>query len=107
MASKTYDLIHVKVGNQFGFRLPSAFWTDHPHLKSASGQVQVVSEDTLIVKLNPQSVKEEDASEDLLMAAFLDMLMDDAVTHPSKLIPYTQEMVDEEDELLASVTLDP
>jgi antitoxin PrlF len=106
MASKIYDLIHVKVGNQFGFRLPSAFWIDNPHLKSASGQVQVVAEDTLIVKLNPQSAR-EDASEDLLMAAFLDMLMDDAVAHPSKLIPYTQEMMDEEDELLASVTLDP
>jgi antitoxin PrlF len=107
MAPKTYDLIHVKVGNQFGFRLPSAFWVDHPHLKSASGQVQVVSEDTLIVKLSPQSAREEDASEDLLMAAFLDMLMDDAIAHPSKLIPYTQEMMDEEDELLARVTLDP
>lgn len=107
MASKIYDLIHVKVGNQFGFRLPSAFWADNPHLKSASGQVQVVSEDTLIVKLSLQSAREEDASEDLMMSAFLDMLMDDAMARPSKLIPYTQEMIDEEDELLARVTLDP
>jgi hypothetical protein len=52
-----------------------------------------------MVKLNPQSAREEDAFEDLLMAAFLDMLMEDTMACPSKLIPYTQEMMDEEDDL--------
>jgi hypothetical protein len=46
-------------------------------------------------------------SDMLMMEVFLDMLMDDAIAYPSKLIPYTQEMMDEEDELLARVTLDP
>jgi hypothetical protein len=52
-----------------------------------------------MIKLHPQSDREEDGFEDLLMAAFLDMLMDDAVAHPSKLIPYTREMMKEEDDL--------
>ena len=42
----------------------------------------------------------------LIMASFLDMLSNDADAHPTKLIPYTQQMMDEEDELLSGVTVD-
>ncbi len=41
-----------------------------------------------------------------MMSLFLDFLMKDAVNNPSKLVPYTKEMSDEMDDLLADVILD-
>ncbi|MEH1795385.1 hypothetical protein [Nostoc sp.] len=41
-----------------------------------------------------------------MMSLFLDFLMKDAMQNPSKLVPYTQEMSDEIDDLLADVVID-
>ncbi|WP_267255676.1 hypothetical protein [Nostoc sphaeroides] len=40
------------------------------------------------------------------MSLFLDLLMKDAMQKSSKLVPYTQEMSDEMDDLLADVVID-
>ncbi|MEA5623365.1 hypothetical protein [Nostoc sp. UHCC 0251] len=41
-----------------------------------------------------------------MMSLFLDFLINDAMQNPSELIPYTQEMSDEMDDLLADVVID-
>jgi antitoxin PrlF len=41
-----------------------------------------------------------------MMTLFLEFLMKDAISHPDNLIPYTQEMSTELDELLAGVEID-
>lgn len=38
-----------------------------------------------------------------MMSLFLDFLMKDVVTNPEKLVPYTQEMSEEIDNLLANL----
>ena len=42
----------------------------------------------------------------IMMSLFLDFLMKDAIQNPSSLIPYTQEMSNEMDDLLADVVID-
>jgi antitoxin PrlF len=44
--------------------------------------------------------------ENLMLKLFLDTLMRFALETPNLLMPYTQQMADEMDELLAGVTVD-
>lgn len=106
MTGKIYSITPAKVGNQDGFRLPRAFSKDYPHLANASGHIEVLSEDTLLVRLDTSVAEDEDETESLIMSLFLDTLIKDAMKNPSRLVPYTQEMSAEVDELLADVVLD-
>ncbi len=106
MAGKSYRVTHAKVGNQDGFRLPRAFSKDYPHLANASGYIEVLSDNTFLVRLETDNVDELDEDEGIMMSLFLDFLMKDAMQNPSKLVPYTQEMSDEIDDLLADVVID-
>lgn len=106
MADKIYPITHAKVGNQDGFRLPRAFSKDYPQLANASGYIEVLSDNTFLVRLETDNVNEVNEDEGIMMSLFLDFLMKDAMQNPSELIPYTQEMSDEMDDLLADVVLD-
>jgi antitoxin PrlF len=106
MAVKSYTVTHAKIGNQDGFRLPRAFSKDYPHLANASGHIEVLSDNTFLVRLETDNVNEADGDEGIMMSLFLDFLMKDAMQNPSKLVPYTQEMSDEMDDLLADVVID-
>ncbi|WP_373528179.1 hypothetical protein [Nostoc sp.] len=106
MAVKSYPITHAKVGNQDGFRLPRAFSKDYPHLANASGHIEVLSDNTFLVRLETDNVDEADEDEGIMMSLFLDFLMKDAMQNPSQLVPYTQEMSDEMDDLLADVVID-
>ncbi|WP_392533520.1 hypothetical protein [Nostoc sp. C117] len=106
MTIKIYPITHAKVGNQDGFRLPRAFSKDYPHLANASGHIEVLSDNTFLVRLETDNVDEVDEDEGIMMSLFLDFLMKDAMQNPSKLVPYTQEMSDEMDDLLADVVID-
>jgi antitoxin PrlF len=106
MAVKSYPITHAKVGNQDGFRLPRAFSKDYPHLANASGHIEVLSDNTFLVRLEIDNVDEADADEGIMMSLFLDFLLKDAMQNPSKLVPYTQEMSDEMDDLLDDVVID-
>ena len=101
----SYSVSPAKIGNQDGYRLPRAFSKDHPELVGASGYVEVLNENTLLVRLEPvkQSAEEND---DVMMSLFLDFLMKSAIEQPDSLIPYTQEMSNEANELLLGVELD-
>lgn len=106
MTDKIYPIAHAKIGTQDGFRLPRAFSKDYPNLVNASGYIEVLSENTFLVRLDTEEMDNADETESLMLSLFLDFLMKDAIKNPSKLILYTQEMSDEMDNLLADVELD-
>lgn len=103
MRQKTYTINPAKIGNQQGFRLPSAFYKDNPQFIEATGEIQVLNNDTLLLRINPKNNIEEE--EGLMMSLFLDFLSKNALKNPEQLIPYTQEMSNEIDDLLADVNI--
>jgi antitoxin PrlF len=104
-SSNNYPVSPAKIGNQDGYRLPRAFSKDHPELIGASGHLEVLDENTLLVRLNPIEKTEED-KDDVMMSLFLDFLMKSAIEEPESLIPYTNQMSQEANELLAGVDID-
>ena len=106
MTNPIYPLAPAKIGNASGFRLPASFYRDHPQFVNATGWVEVLSDDTVLVKLEPQPVEPDSDAEDLMLGLFLDFITKDALTNPQNLEAYTEEMADEDDELLAGVVID-
>jgi antitoxin PrlF len=106
MASKNYSISPAKIGSQDGFRLPKAFSHDHPHLVTAKGYIEMVDQHTFLVHFDPDEDLEEDEDESLMLKLFLDTLMKFAQDKPDSLTPYTQQMADAMDQLLAGVTVD-
>jgi antitoxin PrlF len=106
MAPKNYSISPAKIGSQDGFRLPKAFSHDHPHLVTAKGHIEMVDEHTFLVHFDPDEDLEADEDESLMLKLFLNTLMKFAMEKPDSLTPYTQEMADEMDDLLAGVTVD-
>ncbi len=104
-SNNNYPVFPAKIGNQHGYRLPRAFSRDHPELVGASGHVEVLEENTLLVRLNPVE-KTEEEGDDVMMSLFLDFLMKSAVEEPESLIAYTSEMSQEANELLTGVEID-
>jgi antitoxin PrlF len=103
MKRKTYSISPAKIGNEDGFRLPRAFSQENPHLVQSYGQIEVISEDILLIRLDPTKREQEEEEESLMMSLFLDFLMKDAIKNPDRLVPYTEEMNREIDDLLADV----
>jgi antitoxin PrlF len=108
MPFKSYAISPAKIGSQDGFRLPKAFSHDHPHLVTAKGHIEMIDENTFLVHLEPDGEIEDDLDDDesLMMKLFLDTLLKFAIANPDSLTPYTQQMADEMDELLAGVIVD-
>jgi antitoxin PrlF len=106
MTNPIYPLAPAKIGNASGFRLPASFYRDHPQFVNATGWVEVLSDDTVLVKLEPQPIEPVSESDDLILSLFLDLITKDALTNPENLEVYTQEMSDEDDELLVGVVID-
>ena len=104
--NKTYNINPAKIGNQKGFRLPNAFYQDNPQFTGASGQIEVINDQTLLIHLDTKNELEEEKEESLMMSLFLDFLMKDVIKNPEKLVPYTEQMSDEVDDLLADVSLE-
>jgi antitoxin PrlF len=100
MVSKNYPITPAKVGNQDGFRLPRAFFKDYPHLVNAPGHIEVLDENTLLVRLEVDQTEEDEETESLMLSLFLDTLSKDMIENPASLVPYIQEMSEEVDELL-------
>ena len=103
--NSNYPVSPAKIGNQDGYRLPRAFSKDHPELVGASGHVEVINENTLLVRLNPVE-KTESEKDDVMMSLFLDFLMKSAIEEPNSLVAYTEDMSREANELLAGVKID-
>lgn len=104
-SNNNYPVSPAKIGSQDGYRLPRAFSKDHPELVGASGHVEVLNENTLLVRLNPVEKTEED-KDNVMMSLFLDFLMKSAIEEPNSLVAYTENMSQEANELLAGVEID-
>ena len=105
MSNKQYNLTWARIGNASGFRLSSSFFKDTPQFKEANGAVEVISPDTLLVRLQPQSVEQEE--DELMLSLFLDFLTKQALLNPdAELEAYTEAMAAVDEELMAGVELD-
>ncbi len=107
MSSKTYTLSPAKIGNSSGFRLPASFYRDYPQFTNATGWVEVLANDTLLIKLEPVAPEaEDDEGNELILSLFLDFITKDALKNSDRLEAYTEAMAKEDDELLAGVDLE-
>lgn len=108
MGSKTYSLAPAKIGNSLGFRLPVSFYRDHPRFANATGWVEVLTDDTLLVKLEPVTNESESNEEnnELMLSLFLDFITKDALKNSDRLEAYTEVMAQDDDELLEGVEID-
>lgn len=105
MLNKRYNVAWAKIGNAAGFRLSTEFFKDNPQFEGAKGALEVISPDTLLVRLQPQSSDEQEQDE-LMLSLFLDFLLKQALSHGDELEAYTEAMAAEDDELTAGVVLD-
>ena len=101
--SNSYRIRSTKIGNSAGFRLPADFYREHPQFTNASGWIEVLSEDTAILRIIPESDDEEEDS--LMMRLFLDFAMTEALKD-NTLQPYTTEMSETARELIDGVELE-
>jgi antitoxin PrlF len=101
MAVTPYRVTAARIGNSSGLRLPTAFYRDHPQFAGAAGHVEVLDDNTLLWRLEPQDQQQAEAEEDsLMLRLFLDFLSRQALASDRGLVLYTETMA-ADDELLA------
>ena len=107
MGVSPYRVTPARIGNSSGLRLPAAFYRDHHQFAGAAGQVEVLDDSTLLLRLDPEQ-QQEGAAEDesLMLGLFLDFLSRQALTTDPGPVLYTEAMAADDDELLAGVTVD-
>jgi antitoxin PrlF len=104
--SKAYNLRNTKVGNSHGFRLPVEFYRDHPQFAEADGWIEVISDHTAVIRIQPPAITEDDEADNgLMMRLFLDFAIEEALKNKD-LTPYTAEMSTVARDLIAGVTVD-
>lgn len=107
MAVTPYRVTPARIGNSSGLRLPASFYRDHPQFAGAAGQVQVLSDNTLLLRLEPPEQQDSEGDGDsLMLALFLDFLSRQALTTDGGPLLYTEAMAADDDELLAGVVVD-
>ncbi|MBD2415909.1 hypothetical protein FACHB389_31385 [Nostoc calcicola FACHB-389] len=102
--SNSYNIRSTKIGNSAGFRLPAEFYREHPQFANADGWIEVLSPDTAILRIVPQSGNDEDAEDSVLMRLFLDFAMTQALKN-NTLEAYTIEMSVAAHKLIAGIEL--
>lgn len=107
MTATPYRVTPAQIGNSSGLRLPVAFYRDHPQFVGAAGHVEVLSDNTLLLRLEPVQPLEADAEEEsLMLGLFLDFLSRQALTAEGRPLLYTEVMAADDDELLTGVVVD-
>jgi antitoxin PrlF len=101
---KAYSLRNTKIGNSNGFRLPVEFYRDNPQFADVDGWIEVTSETTAIIKIDPPDLTEE-TENSLMMRLFLDFALTTALKNQD-LQPYTAEMSATARALIDGVELD-
>ena len=102
--NNSYSIRSTKIGNSAGFRLTAEFYREHPQFANADGWIEVLSPDTAIVRISPQSGDDE-AEDSLMMRLFLDFATTEALKNDT-LQPYTTEMSEAARKLIESVELE-
>jgi antitoxin PrlF len=103
--SNSYNIRSTKIGNSAGFRLPADFYRENPQFANADGWIEVLSPDTAILRIVPESTEDEDAEDSLLMRLFLDFATTEALKN-NTLQPYTTEMSEAAHQLIKGVQLE-
>jgi antitoxin PrlF len=104
--SKTYNLRTTRIGNSNGFRLPAEFYRDNPQFADADGWIEVISEHTAIVSIEPTPVEDDEEQENsLMMRLFLDFAIEQSLKNQD-LEPYTTAQSVTARDLIAGVELD-
>ncbi len=103
--NNSYNIRSTKIGNSTGFRLPAEFYREHPQFVNASGWIEVLSPDTAIIKIIPESVDDEDEEDSLMMRLFLDFAIAEALKN-NTLQSYTTEMSEVVHQLIEGVELE-
>lgn len=104
--SKAYSLRTTKIGNSNGFRLPAEFYRDNPQFADADGWIEVISDTTAVISIEPPDDRgEEDDDDGLMMRLFLDFALNAALKN-QELERYTFEMSTRARNLLDGVVLD-
>ena len=106
MAVSPYRVTPARIGNSSGLRLPAAFYRDHPQFAGAAGQVEVLDDSTLLLRLGPEKQQGEAEEDTLMLGLFLDFLSRQALTSDQGPVLYTEAMAADDDELLAGVAVD-
>ena len=107
MAASPYRATPARIGNSAGLRLPAAFYRDHPQFSGAAGQVEVLADNILLMRLEPPEVPEQEAEDDsLMLGLFLDFLSRQAYAPKAGPSLYTAAMAAEDEELLAGVAVE-
>jgi antitoxin PrlF len=103
---KKYKLKYTQIGNSKGFRIPAEFYRDRPEF-AADGWVEVVSDNTAIIRVEP-TIADADANEEdeLMMRLFLDFALSESLKQGDLLHAYTVEEAASDMELIAGVELD-
>jgi antitoxin PrlF len=107
MAAFSYRVTPVRIGHSSGLRLPPAFYRDHPQFAGAAGQMEVIDDSTLLLRMEPEEQQQGESEEDsLMLGLFLDFLSRQALTADQGPVLYTKAMAAEDDELLAGASVD-
>ena len=107
MAVSPYRVTPARIGNSSGLRLPAAFYRDNPQFAGAAGQVEVLDDSTLLLRLDPEQQQEGvEEEESLMLGLFLDFLSRQALATDPGPVLYTEAMAADDDDLLAGVTVD-
>ncbi len=107
MTASPYRVTAAQIGNSSGLRLPAAFYRDHPQFQGAPGQVEVLSGNTLLLRLEPQvQADTEPEDESLLLGLFLDFQTRQAMMGDPGPRLYSEAMAADDDALLAGVEVD-
>jgi len=107
MAVSPYRVTPAQIGNSSGLRLPAAFYRDHPQFAGAAGQVEVLDDTTLLMRLEPEEQQQAEADEDsLMLGLFLDFLSRQALASEQGPLLYSEAMAADDDDLLAGVSVE-
>lgn len=107
MAASPYHVTPARIGNSSGLRLPAAFYRDHPQFSGAGGQVEVLADNILLMRLETPEPQEQETEDDsLMLGLFLDFLSREALAPEARPIFYTEAMATEDEKLLAGVAVD-
>ena len=103
--NKTYRLLNTKIGNSNEFRPPAEFYQEHPQFAGSDGWIEVISDNTAVIHIEPSEVNEEEADDDsLMMRLFLDFAIAQTLKN-QELKPYNVEMSTIARGLIADVEL--
>jgi antitoxin PrlF len=106
MTSKIYSGNPKETASLRGIPVPDSFYKDHPQWDNANVKIEVLSDNTLLVRLVSENEDEQEEEDPEMLRLFLDALMADVIKDPSILVPYTEEMKAEADALLEGVIVE-